>query len=297
MSSFYKNFPKFIFNNNVLTDLSVRIKIRDTWLNDESLYYRYIYKDSDKPEHIALKYYGDETLHWIFLLTNTIFDHQYDFPMSTDIFNKYITDKYKDNYGIKTLRILEHGSGYTDGTYEKVPIVSTSSTDNGKDCSVDLRIVDGKISNIEIYKCGSGYNENSILTISPDVLQFSSQGKQATFSIINFADGFTYALLTPDPVYRFQKQVKISSGTNVPQFYNYVIDEDSYYNLYDDYPSEVKELVIDDEVVTYEVSRRTPEVTIYNREFEVNESKRLVRVLKKEYITAARNELLNLVSS
>ena len=58
MSSFFSYFPTVDFENRLLTDLSIRIKIRNTWLNDARLYYNYNYQDHDKPEHIAKKYYG-----------------------------------------------------------------------------------------------------------------------------------------------------------------------------------------------------------------------------------------------
>ena len=86
MALFYANFPNILYKNKILTDLGVRIKLRDSWLNDKTLYYNYIFKDSDKPEHIAKKYYNDETLHWVLLITNNIFDHQFDFPMKDSVF-------------------------------------------------------------------------------------------------------------------------------------------------------------------------------------------------------------------
>ena len=129
MTQFYSLFPTEVHNNEYLTDLSVRIKLKDSWLNNETLYYRYQYKDTDKPEHIALKYYEDETLHWIILLTNNIFDSNFDFPMSDDVFKKYLSDKYANNHGIRSVRILERGSGYVDGIYNNIPLTITNENE------------------------------------------------------------------------------------------------------------------------------------------------------------------------
>ena len=225
MTQFYSLFPTEVHNNEYLTDLSVRIKLKDSWLNNETLYYRYQYKDTDKPEHIALKYYEDETLHWIILLTNNIFDSNFDFPMSDDVFKKYLSDKYANNHGIRSVRILERGSGYVDGIYNNIPLTITNEnelTKIGSGAYVDVIVSDGEISNIGVYRCGSGYDANTQFTILNSDLAGSSL---PNFSIIDFMDGFEYSLITPDPVYRYQKQIKITTGLGVPQFYNYVIDE------------------------------------------------------------------------
>lgn len=212
MAKFYSYFPTTSFDRKVLTDLGVRVKIRDTWLNDPKIYYTYQYQDHDRPEHIALKYYGDEELHWIVMMTNNIFDVNFDFPMSMDVFNSYIEDKYKD------LGALEDKTG------------------------------------------------------------------------------FEYAVTTPDPVYRYQKHVRIISTEGIIDEY-YVVDQESYTNLFENgNPSGSKQILTSDgEYVTYQITRRYPEVTIYVRETEINEEKRLIRILKKDYIQQAKTEILRLV--
>lgn len=211
MAKFYSYFPTKTFDQRLLTDISVRIKIRDTWLNDPRLYYNYQYQDHDKPEHIALKYYGDEELHWIIMLTNNIFDVNFDFPMNSRLFDSYIEEKYK------------------------------------------------------------------------------SQG------ILVNKTGYEYALSTPDPIYRYQKRVRIISSSGETNEY-YVVDQQSYTNLFEQSnPSSSKQILTDDGYIIYQVSRRYPEITIYEREYEINEEKRLIRILKKDYINEAKREIISLI--
>ena len=95
MGKFFTLFPTIQESDgNIVTDLAVRIKIQNSWLNNPKLYYNYNYQDHDKPEDIAKKYYNDPDLHWIVLLTNNIFDPNFDFPMSYDTFQAYLNDKY-----------------------------------------------------------------------------------------------------------------------------------------------------------------------------------------------------------
>lgn len=91
---YFQNFPKTIFNNVVLTDLVTRIKVTDSWLNDESLYYEYDWQDHDRPEDVASKLYGDSFLYWIVLLFNNIFDPFFELPLNYENFVKYIENKY-----------------------------------------------------------------------------------------------------------------------------------------------------------------------------------------------------------
>jgi hypothetical protein len=212
MGKYYSYHPVTTFQKRVLTDLNIRIKIKDTWLSDPKIYYNYQYQEQDKPEHIALKYYGDEDLHWIILLTNNIFDAAFDFPMNSRIFGKYIESKYK-----------------SDG------------------------VLVGK-------------------------------------------SGYEYALSTPDPVYRYQEHIRIITPSGIQDNYN-VVDEEYYYSLFEhSNPSSQRQiLTTDNEYVIYQVSRRYPQVTIFERENDVNESKRLIKLLKKDYVQQAKTEILRLL--
>lgn len=297
MAKFYANFPNILYNNRILTDLGVRIKLRDSWLNDKTLYYNYILKDYDKPEHIAKKYYNDETLHWVLLITNNIFDHNFDFPMKEIVFSKYIEDKYKDNHGIESLRILSRGNGYVDGLYDDVPIKITNEEDLidvGSGSTIDVTVSGGIVSNIRtINYPGFGYDSNTRFTIENQYLGGSGSGFDCEIS--DFTSGYQYAQRTPDPIYRYQKVIKYTYSSSSEERF-FVIDKNSYINLYDNYPSSKKTFLMNGEYVGYEVYRRTPEVTIFDHEFEMNENKRVIKILKKDYIEQAKRELMGLLT-
>lgn len=208
MAKYFSLYPKVFYNNIAVTDIMVRVKARATWLSDPSIYYTYLYKDSDKPEHIAQKYYGDEDLHWIILITNNIFNPEFDFPMSTNIFPRYIEDKYK-----------EKGA------------------------------------------------------------------------LINLT-GMEYAQSTPDPVFKYQKIIKKVYGNGTSDTEYFVIDKKQYTEM----PfQESYEINIGGEIITYDVSRRFPLVTILDHENDVNESKRLIKILNKNLVQKAKNELRQLL--
>ena len=207
MAGYFSLFPKRFYNNVLLTDLAINVRLKSSWLSNPKIYYEYAYQDHDRPEHIALKYYGKETYHWIILFTNSIFDVNFDFPMKSVIFDSYIEDKYKA--------------------------------------------------------------EGALV------------GKT----------GMTYALTTPDPVLQYQKKVSMTSSSRKTENY-YVISKEEFENL-----GSTSKTVLspDGEYIIYEESIRFPAVTIYEKENDINESKRKIKILKKEFVQQAKAELVQLL--
>jgi hypothetical protein len=81
-------------NQIAARNLLVRTSIIPQLLSSPSLYYQYDIQEGDTPEIIASKYYGDPYRYWLVLFANQIFDAQWQWPLSYQRFNDYITDKY-----------------------------------------------------------------------------------------------------------------------------------------------------------------------------------------------------------
>ena len=116
---YFKKFSKILYgfdknNFKPVTDLMIRVKVRDKVLNEISLYNTYDVKSGETPENIAIKHFGDPELHWVILLTNKITDRYYDWPLSEQQFEDYIKDKYAEPGGIHHYEITQ-SSGRTTG--------------------------------------------------------------------------------------------------------------------------------------------------------------------------------------
>ena len=114
---YFKQFPKRLYgfdkkNFKPVTDLMIRVKVRDKVLNEISLYNTYDVKNGETPENIAFKHFGDPALHWVILLTNNITDRYYDWPLSEQAFEDYVKDKYSNPDGIHHYEITQ-SSGKT----------------------------------------------------------------------------------------------------------------------------------------------------------------------------------------
>jgi hypothetical protein len=100
MSFLFTGFPSvnysFKKNSNfeLLTDISLRFKIRDAVKNRFVVHYDYLVQDEDRPDTIADRFFGDPRLDWIIFLSNDIIDPYYDWPLNNDNFNSYMVSLY-----------------------------------------------------------------------------------------------------------------------------------------------------------------------------------------------------------
>jgi hypothetical protein len=101
MANYFNNFPLTYYTTerkgnslDTVTNIIARFGFESELKENSAAFYPYEIKDSDTPESIATKYYGDPEKHWIVLLFNDIIDPQYDWPLGYSVFNEYVNDKY-----------------------------------------------------------------------------------------------------------------------------------------------------------------------------------------------------------
>ena len=95
---YFKNFPKINYTLNdrpvVLKNITIRTKIRDFIRDNITVYEPYVIKEWDKPEQLALSYYGNFKYTWLIYMANDILDPLNDWPKDYYNFQKYIEHKY-----------------------------------------------------------------------------------------------------------------------------------------------------------------------------------------------------------
>lgn len=102
MSKYFTFFPSIAYdivgkkrtNYQIVTNIFFRLRVIREVLSNFSAYYEYLISDADTPEVLADKVYGDPEAHWIILLANNMIDPQYDWPLNSRDFQKYIIKKY-----------------------------------------------------------------------------------------------------------------------------------------------------------------------------------------------------------
>ena len=134
---YFNTFPKVIttdYNNNLilLTNIMNRVEIVPSLLQNPLIFYSYDIKESDTPEIIADKYYGDSYRYWMVLLANQIIDPQWDWPLTSRQFSDFLTNKY--SVAANGTNILSYTQstiyGYTKTIVTTDSLSSTSTTIN-----------------------------------------------------------------------------------------------------------------------------------------------------------------------
>jgi hypothetical protein len=112
----------------LMTNLLARAKLIDELKDNTMLFYSYLIKDSDTPEIIADKYYGDPYKYWIVLYSNNLLDPIWDWPMQYNQLMAYLDSKYRtaaEDAGLTPFEYMQ----LTVYSYEKVIQTTDKSTD------------------------------------------------------------------------------------------------------------------------------------------------------------------------
>jgi len=77
-------------------NLFKRGKLREDIFQNLSFFTKYTIKGDDRPDNVAFKIYGDSDLDWVVLICNNILNVQSEWPMTQEVFDEYVLDKYGD---------------------------------------------------------------------------------------------------------------------------------------------------------------------------------------------------------
>ena len=88
----------------LLPDILRRVKLRSGIKAGTFIFTEYDVRDGEKPEDVAVKWFGDPEYHWVILMTNNITDRFYEWPMTQPQFQNFIEDKY----GLASIDSIHH---------------------------------------------------------------------------------------------------------------------------------------------------------------------------------------------
>ena len=105
MASYFRQVPDFQYVNRTQNAQSIddyqtvknlfkRGKLREDIFGNLSFFTKYKVVGDERPDNVAFKNYGDETLDWVVLLSNNILNVQTEWPLTQNGFDSYLLDKY-----------------------------------------------------------------------------------------------------------------------------------------------------------------------------------------------------------
>ena len=102
MANYFRNIPKVNYdifgaepnNYRSVTNIMKKVKFKPKVLEDISDYYPYYVKEGERPDIISHQKYGTVAYAYLIMLINDIYDPNFDWPLSSQLFEQYITSKY-----------------------------------------------------------------------------------------------------------------------------------------------------------------------------------------------------------
>ena len=107
MASYFRQVPKFDYvsrnadEKNIsdyieVKNLFKRGKLREDIFGNLSFFTKYSIIGDERPDNVAYDAYGEETLDWVVLLSNNILNIQTEWPMTQQVFDRFVLSKYGD---------------------------------------------------------------------------------------------------------------------------------------------------------------------------------------------------------
>lgn len=135
MANYFRNLPRVGYDINgtgkdsfvSVTNIMKRVKFKPSVLEDISNYYPYFVKEGERPDIIANDQYGNIGYAYLILLVNDIYDPNFDWPLNSQVFEKFIINKYGSVTtaisGIKHYFQIIRAEVPRTGTSERIPEV------------------------------------------------------------------------------------------------------------------------------------------------------------------------------
>lgn len=115
----------------ILTNLMNRSELIPTLVDNPMIFYKYDIQEGDTPEIVADKYYGNSYRYWIVLYANQILDPQWNWPLSNQQFDAYLTKKYSAvSNGVNVLAYTQSTVKEYRKTVKSINSLSLSETTN-----------------------------------------------------------------------------------------------------------------------------------------------------------------------
>ena len=127
MSDYFNLIPDFeyvsrlpdakIGDYNTVKNLFRRIILREDIYQNLTFFTKYDIQGDDRPDNVAYDVYQDSSLDWVILVANNIINIQTEWPLPQLDFNRFLLDKYKNDYN-KIYNEIHH--------YETVEVKDTN---------------------------------------------------------------------------------------------------------------------------------------------------------------------------
>lgn len=298
MAGYFSYFPRIPYtleDDNTNTQFIVNILARSKFLKEISdqaaAYYEYSIQDNETAEIIADKLYGDPNRHWIILLFNKITNPLYEFPMSNYTFEEFMYSKYGQTIGEAQSTLHHYELEVERSTY-----VRNYKTDTNTDrYTIDEYEVDfdtGKLTPRTLPAV------NGSLEIDYTIINMQEQVKVPLTGLLTTYSGDTTVYGTGTT---FLSQVAINDIIFIGGVRRYVTAVLSNTQLTlrasaGNFTNVSGEVMQRSNEIREEITRING-ISNYTYEFNLNEARRQIKLLDRQYVVRVEDEFRKLMQS
>lgn len=183
---YFRQFPKIPYSFDLsnqgtiaaVTNIFSRFSINSSLIDNSSGFYKYQVEDSDTPELIAYKQYGNPDYHWIVLMVNNINDPLFQLPLSRDALERKIVKQYGyssiaeaysaiHHYELEVKKILSEVDGPTTETTNTSIITLEQYNYSSNAIQIkDLGTANSETKTITFYANNSNVNTATVATLT-----------------------------------------------------------------------------------------------------------------------------------
>lgn len=275
------------YNGEIVVDIIKSVRFKEFVKKNVVTYYPYTIREGERAETIAYNYYDDERYAWVVYLSNNIIDPYHQWPLSVKEFSKFIIQKYGS-----TENAMERVAFYRNNWYSDDSMLSTAAfgalpADLKKYWSPVIGF-SGEIGSYERKKEDSIVDTNIIVDIVVNSSEGFIEGEKVTqrtsgnISATGFIKAIKDGVITVNNV----EGAFAATGGSVGS----LIGKDS----------ETSRQIVS-QAITY---RAIPEleyvywspISMYDYEDELNESKKHIKLIDRQYISIIEDQMIELLS-
>jgi len=267
------------YNNDIVTNIITSVRFKEAVEKQVTVFYPYTIQEGERPDTIAFKYYEDERYAWLVYLSNSIIDPYYEWPLSLNDFNKLILKKYGSIEKSLNKVAFFRNAWYKDDTMLSVSGYNALSTGRKKYWNPIYGYND-TIGSYERKKEDRVVDTNRIveltLTTSTTGIILGERVKQGT------ASGDVLAIKSNSVVVsRIRNTFTAGGGLTF---------EDSGESRVSSDVDTIYTAIPADEEAYWEP------VSYYDYENELNESRKHIKLIDRQYLTTIEDQMLELLS-
>lgn len=275
------------YNGDIVNNIITSIRFKQFVDENNVIYYPYVVEEGERPDQIAAHYYDDDRYAWIVYLSNQIIDPYFQWHLTTEQFREFIVSKYGSVEAAQTKIAFYRNNWYADDSMLSPAAYSALSSSLKKYWNPIIGYA-GNIGSYERKRIDTIVETNKVVEVTLNSVTSISVGDkvyQKTSGTVT-GTGFVQAIKTSSIVVN---HITGSFATTTGSV-GALTDLNSTYSKTVSEATTIATPIDSDEMSYWEA------IDWYTYENEINESRKTIRLLDKQYLNAVEDQMIELLA-